>query len=141
MNSLAKGRPTSITHCLPVSSVSLSTHISRSFAAHLASFTPSENSSRATSGIRVSDSGSLDTVIEARPVGDKALHASGTIIEARPVDDEGLDTVIEAQPVVEDESVVKINDTYAATQVRGSLEFNLRLFEQKTKKHTCFHCQ
>ena len=92
--------------------------IVRSFAAHLASLTTSGSSSRATSGIRVSDSGSLDTVIEARPVNDKGLHASGTIIEARPVDDEGLDTVIEAQPLIEDENDVKINDTYAATQVQ-----------------------
>ncbi|XP_020623301.1 ankyrin repeat domain-containing protein 24-like isoform X2 [Orbicella faveolata] len=85
---------------------------------HLASLTTSGSSSRATSGIRVSDSGSLDTVIEARPVNDKGLRASGTIIEARPIDDEGLDTVIEAQPVIEDENDVKINDTYAATQVQ-----------------------
>ena len=63
----------------------------------------------------------MDTVIEARPVGDKGLYASGTIIEARPIDDEGLDTVIEAQHVVEDETV-KINETYAATQVHVFLE-------------------
>ncbi|XP_078375371.1 uncharacterized protein LOC144658781 isoform X1 [Oculina patagonica] len=84
---------------------------------HLASYTTSETSSMATSGIRVSDSGSLDTVIEARPVGVKSLHASGTIIEARPVDDEGLDTIIEARQVVEDDAD-KINDTHAATQVQ-----------------------
>jgi len=60
----------------------------------------------------------LDTVIEARPVNDKGLRASGTIIEARPVDDEGLDTVIEAKPIIEDETDVKVNDTYAATQVQ-----------------------
>ena len=72
---------------------------------------------------QVSDCGSVETVIEARPVGERAgLHASGTIIEARPVA-EVLDTVIEAQPVVEDEdenaNAHKINETYAATQVRG----------------------
>ena len=77
----------------------------------------------------MSDSGSLDTVIEARPVNDKGLRASGTIIEARPVDDEGLDTVIEAQPVIEDENDVKISDTYAATQVQVLTEF--RAFELK----------
>jgi len=71
----------------------------------------------------------LDTVIEARPVNDKGLRASGTIIEARPIDDEGLDTVIEAQPVIEDENDVKINDTYAATQVHVLTEF--RAFELK----------
>ena len=96
--------------------------IFHSFAAHLASLKTSGSSSRATSGIRVSDSGSLDTVIEARPVTDKGLRASGTIIEARPVDDEGLDTVIEAQPVIEEENDVKINDTFAATQVRVFIE-------------------
>lgn len=60
---------------------------------------------------------------------DKGLRASGTIIEARPIDDEGLDTVIEAQPVIEDENDVKINDTYAATQVHVLTEF--RAFELK----------
>lgn len=77
----------------------------------------------------MSDSGSLDTVIEARPVNDKGLGASGTIIEARPVDDEGLDTVIEAEPVIEDENDVKINETYAATQVQVLTEF--KAFEVK----------
>ena len=78
----------------------------------------------------MSDSGSLDTVIEARPVNDKGLRASGTIIEARPVDDEGLDTVIEAQPVIEDENDVKISDTYAATQVQVSVT-EFKAFELK----------
>lgn len=71
----------------------------------------------------------MDTVIEARPVDDKGLRTSGTIIEARPVDDEGLDTVIEAQPVIEDENDLKINDTFAATQVKVMTEF--KAFEFK----------
>ena len=114
--------------------------IFHSFAAHLASLKTSGSSSRATSGIRVSDSGSLDTVIEARPVNDKGLRASGTIIEARPVpvDDEGLDTVIEAQPVIEEENEVKINDTLAATQVRVFIES--KTFELKKLLRYVFHC-
>lgn len=86
----------------------------------------------------MSDSGSLDTVIEARPVNDKGLHASGTIIEARPVDDEGLDTVIEAQPVIDDENDAKINDTYAATQVQVLTEFDMKAFELKNDFVTSF---
>lgn len=61
----------------------------------------------------------METVIEARPVGNRAgLHSSGTIIEAKPVA-EVLDTVIEAQPVIEDENSHKVHETLAATQVRG----------------------
>ena len=55
----------------------------------------------------------METVIEARPVGNRAgLHSSGTIIEAKPVA-EVLDTVIE------DENSHKVHETLAATQVRG----------------------
>lgn len=70
-----------------------------------------------SSRTQISDTGSVETVIEARPVGNRAgLHSSGTIIEAKPVA-EVLDTVIEAQPVVEDENSHKVHETLAATQV------------------------
>ena len=72
-----------------------------------------------SSRTQISDTGSVETVIEARPVGNRAgLHSSGTIIEAKPVA-EVLDTVIEAQPVIEDENSHKVHETLAATQVRG----------------------
>ena len=72
-----------------------------------------------SSRTQISDTGSVETVIEARPVGNRAgLHSSGTIIEAKPVA-EVLDTVIEAQPMVEDENSHKVHETLAATQVRG----------------------
>lgn len=70
-----------------------------------------------SSRTQISDTGSVETVIEARPVGNRTgLHSSGTIIEAKPVA-EVLDTVIEAQPVAEDENCHQVHETSAATQV------------------------
>lgn len=70
-----------------------------------------------SSRTQISDTGSVETVIEARPVGNRTgLHSSGTIIEAKPVA-EVLNTVIEAQPVAEDENCHQVHETSAATQV------------------------
>ena len=69
----------------------------------LTSGTSSVVSSRVSSRANVSDTGSMETVIEARPV----------------LEDDGLkvqETILEARPVVE-ESIHNSSDTYAAAQV------------------------
>lgn len=69
----------------------------------LTSGTSSVVSSRVSSRANVSDTGSMETVIEARPV----------------LEDDGLkvqETILEARPVVE-ESSLNTSDTYAAAQV------------------------
>ena len=72
----------------------------------LTSGTDSLVSSRVSSHALASDTGSMETVIEARPVSEE---------EALKVPE----TILEAQPVVE-ESVYNVKDTYAASQVRFS---------------------
>ena len=72
----------------------------------LTSGTDSLVSSRVSSHALASDTGSMETVIEARPVSEE---------EALKVPE----TILEAQPVVE-ESVYNVKDTYAAAQVRFS---------------------
>ena len=69
----------------------------------LTSGTSSMVSSRVSSHALASDTGSMETVIEARPVSEEeVLKVPETILEARPVMDECTDDV---------------NDTYAASQV------------------------
>lgn len=69
----------------------------------LTSGTDSLVSSRVSSHALASDTGSMETVIEARPVSEEEVP----------------ETILEAQPVVE-ESVYNVKDTYAAAQVRFS---------------------
>lgn len=72
----------------------------------LTSGTDSLVSSRVSSHALASDTGSMETVIEARPVSEEEVLKVP-------------ETILEAQPVVE-ESVYDVKDTYAAAQVRFS---------------------
>ena len=72
----------------------------------MTSGTDSLVSSRVSSHALASDTGSMETVIEARPVSEEEVLKVP-------------ETILEAQPVVE-ESVYNVKDTYAAAQVRFS---------------------
>lgn len=65
----------------------------------------SRSSSRASSRGNLSDTGSMETVIEARPVHEE------DVLKAVP------ETILEAKPVME-EGVHNLNETYAASQVQ-----------------------
>lgn len=65
----------------------------------------SRSSSRASSRGNLSDTGSMETVIEARPVLEE------DVLKAVP------ETILEAKPVME-EGVHNLNETYAASQVQ-----------------------
>ena len=72
----------------------------------LTSGTDSLVSSRVSSHALASDTASMETVIEARPVSEEEVLKVP-------------ETILEAKPVVE-ESVYNVKDTYAAAQVRFS---------------------
>lgn len=74
----------------------------------------SRSSSRASSRGNLSDTGSMETVIEARPVHEE------DVLKAVP------ETILEAKPVME-EGGHNLNETYAASQVTYKKEIKRSL--------------